>query len=151
MRAQFLAQQKSSFRPFPFVSLRLFCTFARVLEDHHRNANQGAKTMTTNILKFETEDFLTSKATGTISTLDWDLTIEAQPAERKSDKSPTHRLYGRSPAGHSIDCGAIWLKQSKSTGKEYLSLSLRGRDFNANLGQAAGQDDPTVQAVISWD
>ena len=106
--------------------------------------------MTTNILTFAAKDLLNSKATGSISTLDWDLIIDAVPVERKSDKSPTHRVFGTSPAGHKVECGAIWLKQNKETGADYYSLNIRDRNFNANLGQAAGQDKPTVQAVIPW-
>ncbi|WP_420337163.1 DUF736 family protein [Roseibium sp.] len=106
--------------------------------------------MLANILHFENDELIGSKATGTIATLDWDLTIEAEPVTSGNDKAPTHRLYGRSPAGHRIDCGAIWQNVSKETGKPYLSLDIPSRSFKANLGQAAGQDDPAVQAIIPW-
>jgi len=73
------------------------------------------------------------------------------PVTSDNDKAPTHRLDGRSPAGHRIDCGAIWKNISRETGKPYLSLDIPSRNFKANLGQAAGQDDPAVKAIIPWN
>jgi len=107
--------------------------------------------MTANILNFDNEAIETSKATGTIATIDWDLDITLVPNEGSKSNSPTHRIVAKSPRGHDIECGAVWKKQNKETGADYFSLNIRGRNFNANLGQAAGQDDPAVQAIIPWN
>ena len=54
-----------------------------------------------------------------------------------------------------IEIGAGWLKTASSSGKDYVSLSLTAPEFGtsrlyANLGQAAGSDDPDVFAII-WN
>lgn len=107
--------------------------------------------MTANILSFSNKAIETSKASGTIATLDWDLDITLVPNQGNKSNSPSHRIFARSPRGHDIECGAVWKKQNKETGADYFSLTIRSRSFNANLGQAAGQDNPAVQAIIPWD
>ncbi|MEP3475445.1 MAG: DUF736 family protein [Hyphomicrobiales bacterium] len=54
-----------------------------------------------------------------------------------------------------VEIGAGWLKTANSSGKDYVSLSLAAPEFGpsrlyANLGQAAGSDDPDVFAII-WN
>ena len=54
-----------------------------------------------------------------------------------------------------IEIGAGWIRTARSSGAPYVSLSLAAPEFGprklyANLGRAAGQDDPDVFAVI-WN
>ena len=54
-----------------------------------------------------------------------------------------------------VEIGAGWLKTASSSGNDYVSLSLAAPEFGpsrlyANLGQAAGSDDPDVFAII-WN
>jgi uncharacterized protein (DUF736 family) len=54
-----------------------------------------------------------------------------------------------------VEIGAAWVRKSESSGKDYVSLALAAPEFGprrlyANLGRAAGQDDPDVFAVI-WN
>ena len=54
-----------------------------------------------------------------------------------------------------IEIGAGWVRKSESSGNDYVSLSLAAPEFGprrlyANLGRAAGQDDPDVFALI-WN
>lgn len=51
--------------------------------------------------------------------------------------------------------GGGWVRRGKTSGEDYVSLSLADPAFGpkklyANLGRAAGQDDPNVFAVI-WN
>jgi uncharacterized protein (DUF736 family) len=48
-----------------------------------------------------------------------------------------------------------WIRQSKASGCDYVSLSIAAPEFGprrlyANLGRAAGQNDPDVFALI-WN
>ena len=106
--------------------------------------------MTTNCIKFESADLETAKGTGSISTLTFDLDISVEPVTSDNPMAPTHRVLGRSPRGRLVECGGIWRKQNRETGADYFTLTIRDYGFNANLGQAAHQDDPTLQAVIPW-
>ena len=106
--------------------------------------------MTTNIITFETDDLANARGKGSISTLDFDVDVEAIPMNSDNEKAPTHRLYGLSPRGHRIEIGGIWRKYATHTGAEYFTLNIRQYNFNANLGRAAHQDDHKVQAVIQW-
>ena len=54
-----------------------------------------------------------------------------------------------------VEIGAGWIRTGETSGKEYVSLSLAAPEFGprklyANLGRAAGQDDPDTFAVI-WN
>ena len=106
--------------------------------------------MDTNIIKFASEDLETAKGKGSISTLTFDVDVEVVPLQSDNDLAPTHRVMARSPRGKLIEVGGVWKKYSQETGAEYFTLSIRQYNFNANLGRAANQDDPTVQAVIPW-
>ena len=66
------------------------------------------------------------------------------------------RLRARSgPKEQAVEIGAGWVKKGKTSGEDYVSLSLADPAFGpkklyANLGRAAGQDDENVFAVI-WN
>ncbi|OWJ68956.1 DUF736 domain-containing protein [Inquilinus limosus] len=54
-----------------------------------------------------------------------------------------------------VEIGAGWTRTGEASGKTYVSLSLAAPEFGprklyANLGRAAGQDDPDVFALI-WN
>lgn len=106
--------------------------------------------MDTNVIKFASEDLETAKGTGSISTLKFDVDVELVPLQSDNEMAPTHRVMARSPRGKLFEVGGVWKKLSNETGAEYFTLSIREYGFNANLGRAAKQDDPSVQAVIPW-
>lgn len=106
--------------------------------------------MNINTLKFDNKKIETAAGSGLISTLDFDLDVTAEPVQIDHKDAPTHRIMGKSPRGHDIECGGIWKKKNKQTGEYYFTLSIRGRNFNANLGKAAFQDDDSLQAIIPW-
>lgn len=106
--------------------------------------------MNTNIITFASDDIATSKGTGSISTLQFDVDFEVAPLESKNPLAPTHRVMAYSPKGKLIEVGGVWRKFSKTDGAEYFTINIRDYRFNANLGQAAHQDDTKVQAVIPW-
>lgn len=106
--------------------------------------------MTTNCIKFESADIQTAKGAGSISTLTSDIDITVEPVASDNPMASTHRVLGRSPRGRLVECGGIWKKQNRDTGADYFTLSIRHYGFNASLGKAANQDDPSMQAVIPW-
>lgn len=106
--------------------------------------------MNTNFIKFESKKLETAKGTGLISTLNFDLEITVEPVQSDNEMAPTHRIWGKSPSGHQVECGGIWKNKNKENGNDYFSLTIRDFDFKANLGKAAFQDDVTLQAVIPW-
>tara|TARA_R110002012_G_scaffold76445_1_gene192909 strand:- start:1120 stop:1647 length:528 start_codon:yes stop_codon:yes gene_type:complete len=108
------------------------------------------KAMTTNCIKFTSDDIETAKGIGSISTLTFDLDITVEPVASSNPMAPTHRVLGRSPRGKLVECGGIWKKQNKDTGSDYFTLTVRDHAFNANLGKAASQDDMSLQAIIPW-
>ncbi|MEL6278268.1 MAG: DUF736 domain-containing protein [Pseudomonadota bacterium] len=70
--------------------------------------------------------------------------------EKTNDEQPDFRVF----TDQSTELGAGWTRKGKSSGREYVSLTLAapelGRKIYANLGPAAGQDDPSVFAII-WN
>ena len=106
--------------------------------------------MTTNCIKFESDDIGRARGVGSISTLTFDLDITVEPLDSDNPMAPTHRVLGRSPRGRLVECGGIWCKQNRDTGADYYTLTIRDYGFNANLGKAAQQDDAALQAVIPW-
>lgn len=106
--------------------------------------------MIPNCIKFENTNIEKAKGVGSISTLKFDIDITAEPVVSDNPMAPTHRVLGRSPRGRLVECGGIWKKRNRETGADYFTLTIRGFSFNANLGKAASQDDPTLQAVIPW-
>ena len=69
---------------------------------------------------------------------------------KTADNQPDFRVT----AG-GVEVGAGWNRRGEMSGKDYVSLSLAAPEFGprrlyANLGRAAGQDDPDVFALI-WN
>lgn len=104
----------------------------------------------TNFIKFNSDDIEKSNGKGGISTLTFDHALIAEVFNSPNEKAPTHKVYAFSPAHHKVEVGAIW-KKNNQAGDPYFTIQLPELNFNANLGQFAGQDDPSVQAIIRWD
>ena len=88
---------------------------------------------------------------GQLKTVSIKADIEIVPNESKSSPNhPDFRVFT-----DEIEIGAGWLKTAASSGKEYISLSFAAPEFGprriyANLGKAAGSNDPDFFAVI-WN
>jgi uncharacterized protein (DUF736 family) len=88
---------------------------------------------------------------GQLRTLSIRSEVEILPNSRKSaDVQPDYRVF----AG-GVEVGAGWIRHSEASGKDYVSLALAAPEFGprrlyANLGRAAGQDDPDAFALI-WN
>lgn len=87
---------------------------------------------------------------GQLRTLSIRTMIEIIPNRSKSaDNQPDFRVV----ADGNVEIGAGWNRIGEASGKPYVSLVLSAPEFGrlfANLGVAAGQDDPDVFAVI-WN
>jgi len=89
--------------------------------------------------------------TGVLRTLSIDTKIRMVPnRDKSSDRHPDFQILG--PNNQQV--GAGWKKISKED-KEYIRVSLESPEFGprrlyANLGRAAGQDDPHTFAII-WN
>ena len=89
---------------------------------------------------------------GTLKTLTISCGIEILPnLEKTRDAQPDFRIFTE----ERTEIGAGWTRTGQSSGREYVSLSfaapeLGNRRLFANLGPAAGQDDPNVFAII-WN
>ena len=69
---------------------------------------------------------------------------------KSGDTQPDYRVYSQA-----VEIGAGWTKTGQTSGESYISLTLSDPSFGpkklyANLGRAAGHDDPDVFAVI-WN
>jgi len=69
---------------------------------------------------------------------------------KNGDTQPDYLVYSGNVA-----IGAGWIRRGKTSGEDYVSLSLADPAFGpkklyANLGRAAGQDDSDVYSVI-WN
>jgi uncharacterized protein (DUF736 family) len=88
---------------------------------------------------------------GHIKTLSIRAEIELVPnGAKSSDTQPDYRVVTQG-----VEIGAGWVRKAESSGNDYVSLSLAAPEFGprrlyANLGRAAGQDDPDVFALI-WN
>lgn len=88
---------------------------------------------------------------GQIKTLSIQAAISIVRNKNKSaDGQPDYKVFTGS-----VEIGAGWIRTARSSGAPYVSLSLAAPEFGprklyANLGRAAGQDDPDVFAVI-WN
>ncbi len=86
---------------------------------------------------------------GQLKTVSIRADIDIVPNRSKSaGNHPDYRVLTQG-----VEIGAGWLRTGETSGKEYVSLSLATPEFGprklyANLGKAAGQDDPDVYAVI---
>ena len=89
---------------------------------------------------------------GQLRTLSIKTVVRIAPNEGKQPDSnqPDYRIQSGG-----VEIGAGWIRTSESSGQNYVSLSFAAPEFGqrrlyANLGQAAGQDDPDVYAII-WN
>ena len=88
---------------------------------------------------------------GQLKTLSFRAPIDILPNTAKNgDTQPDYRVYSQT-----TEIGAGWVKKGKTSGEDYVSLSLSDPAFGpkklyANLGRAAGQDAENVFAVI-WN
>lgn len=88
---------------------------------------------------------------GQLKTISIEADIDIVPNRDKANQNqPDYRVY----AGR-VEIGAGWNRTSERSGNEYTSLAFAAPEFGqrklyANLGQAAGQDDPDVYAII-WN
>ena len=88
---------------------------------------------------------------GYLKTLSIRAEIDLVPnASKSADNQPDFRVLTQG-----VEIGAGWIRTGETSGKEYVSLSLAAPEFGprklyANLGRAAGQDDPDVFALI-WN
>lgn len=86
---------------------------------------------------------------GQINTLTLNAPLTMEPITKTNDKAPDFRIYsGRA------EVGAGWKKIGRESRAEYISISLESPELPkkilANLGQASGQDDEDVFAII-WN
>ena len=87
---------------------------------------------------------------GHLRTLTINVEIRFVPIAKPVENGPKYRIL----AGP-VEVGAAWERIGKESGQPYLSVTLATPEFGpkkiyANLGQAAGQDDPDVFAII-WN
>ena len=97
---------------------------------------------------------LTQKADGNLegnlTTLNITAPIAILPNPRKSkDTSPDYLVVSRK---NGFELGAAWNRISKSTGEEYISVTLSAPEFGTIYGNVAPApgDDPTKKVLI-WN
>lgn len=71
-------------------------------------------------------------------------------AGKAGDIQPDYRIWS-----DGIEIGAGWIRIGEQSQRPYVSLALEAPEFGqrrlyANLGRAAGQDDPETYAII-WN
>jgi uncharacterized protein (DUF736 family) len=88
---------------------------------------------------------------GMLNTLTINAPINFIPIKEKhSERSPDFHIYSGK-----AEVGAAWIRTGRESGREYVSACFSAPEFgtrkiHANLGRAAGQDDPDVFALI-WN
>ncbi|PWU70964.1 DUF736 domain-containing protein [Ochrobactrum sp. POC9] len=86
---------------------------------------------------------------GHLRTLTLNAPVTFVPIERTSEKAPDFRILS-----NRSEVGAAWIKKGQQSGSEYVSVTIDTPELPhriiANLGQAAGQDDQDVFAII-WN
>ena len=88
---------------------------------------------------------------GKLKTLSIDAEVVITPVKEKgSEKHPDFQVSCRG-----VDVGAGWVRKSRTSGKDYVSLSISAPEFGpktlyANLGRAAESKDPNVFNLI-WN
>ncbi len=88
---------------------------------------------------------------GQLKTLSIQAPLEFIPNTGKTnDKQPDYLVFA-----NGVELGAAWNRVSKRSGNEYVGVTIAAPEFgdrqiSANLGQAAGQDDPDTFAII-WN
>jgi len=70
---------------------------------------------------------------------------------KETDTQPDFRVYTEDR----VEIGGGWSRIGKASGNPYISLTFAAPEFGphkiyANLGQAAGQDDPDAMAIL-WN
>jgi len=73
--------------------------------------------------------------------------------DKDADNQPDFRVF--TDDRERVELGAAWKRVGHNSGNSYVSLSLAAPEFGprklyANLGRAAGQDDPDTFAII-WN
>ena len=87
---------------------------------------------------------------GNIRTLTITADIRIIPNRTKArEGQPDYRVLSGN-----VELGAAWDKVGQTSGNPYVSLTVSAPEFGprklyANLGQAAGQDDPDVFAIVT--
>ena len=87
---------------------------------------------------------------GTLTTLTITAPIALVPNARKSkDTAPDYRIVSRK---NGFELGAGWIRTSKTTGDEYISVTLSAPEFGTIYGNVAPApgDDPTRKVII-WN
>lgn len=86
---------------------------------------------------------------GRLITLSINAPIVILPQTKINETSPDYRIISSG-----ADVGAGWIKQNKTDGANYVSVTFDApelpKKIYANLGQAAGQDDEDVFSII-WN
>ena len=89
---------------------------------------------------------------GTLATISLKKRIRILPNQAKeSNAQPDFRVYTEDR----VEIGGGWNRVGKASGNSYISLTFSAPELGpnkiyANLGRAAGQDDPTVMAIL-WN
>lgn len=88
---------------------------------------------------------------GVLTTLMLKAPIEFQANVRKAnDKAPDFRVVA---SNNGFELGAAWIKQARSTGEEYISVSLSAPELNGvmygNLAAAPGGKED--EFVLIWN
>ena len=97
---------------------------------------------------------LTQKADGnlegTLTTLNVTASIIlAQNTRKAKDNEPDYRIISRK---NGFELGAGWNRISKSTGEEYISVSLSAPEFGSIYGNVApAPGDDATKKVIIWN
>ena len=88
---------------------------------------------------------------GKLNTITIKADIKIVDNHSKSNDSQPHYLVYVNGA----EIGAAWIRESRKSGNDYVALQFAAPEFGprklyANLGVAAGQDDPDTFAII-WN
>jgi uncharacterized protein (DUF736 family) len=83
------------------------------------------------------------------------ISIKAKIAIRRNRAKATEKQPDYLVLVDGTEVGAGWVKTGRESGNDYVALSLAAPEFGprklyANLGVAAGQDDPDSFAII-WN
>lgn len=81
-------------------------------------------------------------------TIDVPISVVAN-SDKAQPEQPDYRIFSRG----NVEVGAGWVRQNRTDGSSYVSLAFEAPEIGrlyANLGQAAGQDDPDMFAII-WN
>lgn len=87
---------------------------------------------------------------GTLTTLNVTAPIALVPNSRKTkENEPDYRIVSRK---NGFEVGAGWNRISKSTGEEYISVSLSAPEFGTIYGNVApAPGDDATRKVIIWN